>query len=259
MILMPNATRCPACGRFVYAIDDLFAAQPWVGVGQIPGFEPGLYHYACFRSAPLRDAYLRTDAAAKNRVLDEESPQFLVLARTQTFALALRPAIATYVLYFLPWGRQLEFPGTARWKEFLALMTGPNVLQPTPAGSRGHVRLRREQDGWELATRLLVPIYADFTAADFARVRDHLTARGIDPARVPVELGALCRQLGVKPTEVDCPLDRLTGTFEWPEPPADSARPVTLTVQVESWYTVPLTGGQLEELRGFLRTLNRGE
>jgi hypothetical protein len=258
MILIPHVTRCPVCDRFLYAIDDRFGTHPWPGVEQIPGFEPGLYHYACFRATPNRDAYLRFDAAARNRTLDEENPQFLVLARTQTFALALRPMIATYVLYFLPWGRQLEFPGTARWKELLALTTGPDVLQPTPAGSRGHLRLRREQDSWELATRQLVPISADFTATDFARVREHLTSHGIDTVHTPVELGALCRQLGLKPTEVDCPLDRLTGTFAWPEPPADASRPVTLTVQVESWYTVPLTAAQLEELRGFLRTLNRG-
>lgn len=256
MILIPNVTCCPACNRLVYAIDDLFDAVNWSGTEEIPGYKQGIYHYACFRSAPFRDAYMKIDAAAKNRTLDAEGLLFVVLARTPDFALTLRPAIETYVLYFLPWGRQLEFPKVAAWKEFLTVIAGPDGPQPTPTNARGGVRLRREPAGWELATRQLVPMYADFLATDLARLREHLTARSIDPSRTPFELGKLCSQLGIIAREVDCPLERLTGTFTWPKP-GEPDEPIVLMVQVEAWNTVVLTTAELEGLRRFLLGLGK--
>ena len=77
----------------------------------------------------------------------------------------------------------------------------------------------------------------------------------MEPARSAVNLGAVCRQLDVKPVEVTCPLDRLTGTFAWPEPGAPPAEVIAITVQVETWNAVPLSGGELNDLRRFLRGL----
>src|SRR5689334_11662977 len=109
MILIPNVTRCPACSRFVYAIDDRFATHPWPGVEAIPGFEAGLFHSACFRGLPWRDAFLALDAKEKNRTLDVESASLTVLARSPAFAVALRPVIEEYQLYVFAQGRRLDF------------------------------------------------------------------------------------------------------------------------------------------------------
>jgi hypothetical protein len=256
MILMPHSTRCPACGRLLYAMDDLFAVRLWLGEEEIPGAPPGMYHYACFLGLPGRDEYLRRDAGTTNRVLDEESEYFTVLARTSAFALALRPVIETFVLYFIQEGRQFSFRGAAAWRQFLSTVAGPDLPRPTPPNSAGPLRVRRDEDFWELATRQLVPIEADFPPPDFDRLRQSLSGRGIDPARSPVALGVVCEQLGITPTRISSPLDRLTGTFTWPEVPSDPARPVTLTVQVEKWYAVRLGGAEMEELRRFLRGLN---
>ncbi|HJZ54466.1 MAG TPA: hypothetical protein VKE74_05885 [Gemmataceae bacterium] len=257
MILNPHVTRCPACRRFVYAIDDLFAVRPWGGEPAVPGLDFGLYHSACFRASPRRDEYLRVDARVKNRVLDWENEYLAVLARTDQFALVLRPMTETYALHFFASGRQMEFPGVARWREFADQLGGPELPRLTPAGSRGHVRVRQVRADWELASRRLVPIEADFSQPDFARLRQHLVGRGADPRSAAADIGDVCRQLNITPSRLSCPLDRLTGRFIWPELPTDPARPVTVIVQVESWHVVPLNAAELDDLRRFLQVLSR--
>ena len=147
MILIPNVTRCPACGRFVYAIDDRFATHPWPGVEAIPGFEAGLFHHACFRGLPWRDASLALDAREKNRTLDVESASLTVLARTPAFAAVLRPVIEEYQLYFFLRGRRLHIRGLAAWSEFVAAVTNVDGPQPTRPDSR---RLPHRPDQWFL-------------------------------------------------------------------------------------------------------------
>jgi hypothetical protein len=253
MILMPFSTRCPACGRFVFSMDDLFAAEPWVGIEEIPKVVTGLYHYDCFRAVPWRDEYLKLDAKTKNGLLDKETDYFVALKRSEKFALALRTAIETYVLYFLPWGRLLEFRGKEEWGLFLAAVVGRDFPQPTPPNSADHLRIRRVQDSWELATRILVPIQADFTPAEVARIRHHLSSRGTDPIRSPVNFGTVCGQLGITPSRISCPLERLIGTCTLPDVPAGTSPAVTLTVRVEKWTTVLLSDGEMQELREFLK------
>lgn len=256
MILMPHSTRCPACGRLVYAMDDLFAVRLFLGEEEVPGAPPGMYHYACFLGLPGRDEYLRRDARTTNRVLDEESEYFTVLGRTGAFALALRPVAETFTLYFIQQGRQFSFRGAAAWREFLGAVADPDQARPTPPNPASPVRLRRDQDFWELAIRQLVPIEADFPQPDFARLHQSLSARATDPARAPVALGLVCEQLGITPTRISSPLERLTGTFTWPDIPTDTTAPVMVTVQVEKWYTVRLSAVELDDLRRFLRGLN---
>jgi len=256
MLLMPHSSRCPACGRLLYAMDDLFAVRLWLGEEETPGAPPGIYHYACFLGLPGRDEYLRRDALTTNRMLDEENEYLTILARTSTFALALRPVAETFTLYFIQQGRQFPFRGAAAWRQFLSTIGGSDEPRPTPPNSAGPLRVRLDQDVWELAIRQQVPIEADFPPADLARLRQTLSSRGTDPARTPVALGGVCEQLGIVPTRISSPLERLTGTFSWPEVPADTTAPLTVTVQVEKWYTVRLAAAELDDLRRFLRGLN---
>lgn len=255
MILIPNVTRCPACGRFVYAIDDRFATHPWPGVEAIPGFEAGLFHHACFRGLPWRDAFLALDAKEKNRTLDAESPSLTVLARTPAFAVVLRSVIEEYQLYFLPLGRRLDIRGLAAWGEFVAALTNADGPRPTLPDSRGGFRIARTNGSWELATRQIAPIDVEFAPADFARLRESLTGRGTDPTRIPVDLALACRQLGIQPSGTDAPLERLTGTFAWSETGRD-ATSVTLSIKVAWWFTVALSGNELADLRSFLHGLH---
>lgn len=256
MILTPHHTRCPACGQFVYVMDDLLAVEPGVGIDAINGAVTGLYHYSCFKSVPWREAFLRWDAQVKNQVFDQESQYWLVLGRTEAFALALRPAIETYVLYFLTKGRRFEFHGPAAWQEFRAAIIGSQAARPIPAtGPR--IRVRHLTSGWELSSGLLVPVQADFTSGDFARLQQHLTDRGIDPGRRPVNLGVVCSQLGITPTRISCPLERLIGTFSWPQAAPNPTQPVTLTVRVEQSSTVVLDDVEMKHLRDFLQSLQR--
>jgi len=253
MILIPNVTRCPACGRFVYAIDDRFATHPWPGVETIPRFEAGLYHLACFRGLPWRDAFLALDAAEKTRTLDMESPSLTVLARTPVFAVALRPVIEEYQLYCFARGRRLDFRGLAAWSEFVAAITTADGPRPTLPEARGGFRITRTNGSWELATRQIASIDVELSHADFTRLREHLTARGTDPTRTPVELAAVCRQLAIQPVGADAPVERLTGTFAWPQPGREPS--VFLAVNVEWWFAVGLGGDELAALRSFLRDL----
>jgi hypothetical protein len=255
MILTPHVTRCPACRQPVYALDDLFAAQEWVGLEAVPGFESGLYHHACFRALRDRDAFLELDARMRNRQLDQQDEYFAVLARTPALALALRPAVEKYVLFFLRRGRQFDFAPAAKWREFVALVSAADGTAPAAAGD---VRIRREEGRWELAKRRVARIEAAFDPADAARLREDLARRGVDPARTPVDVGAACRRLGIAPTRVSCPPDRLAGTFAWPPAAADAGARVTITVEVEAWYAVELTGEEMDELRVFLRSLGKG-
>jgi hypothetical protein len=255
MILQPHVTRCPACGRFVYATDALFVAENWKGVEKIRGFVPGIYHEACFRDSPHREAYLAIDRAIRNAELDQADEYLVVLGRTSKLALTLRPVTGDYQLWFLGLARMLRLRGDERWREFLARVAGDHPV-PTTAGDRGDLRLRQTRDGWELATRQSVPISLELAVADFDRLRDYLTARGADPARKPVALGTICAELGIVPISTGCPLERLAGTFNWSETPTDLGSTVTIMVQVETWHSISLTDAEFEELRQFLRGLN---
>ncbi len=257
MILVPHSTRCPACGRFVYATDPLFVAENWKGVEAIRGFVPGIYHDACFQASPHREAYLAIDRSVQNAELDKADEYLVVLGRTPRLALTLRPYTGDYQLRFLVHGRTLRFRGPQRWQEFLARIAGPDGPQPTAPADRGDVRVRRSREGWELATRQTVAIVAEFTKADFDRIRQSFAGRGVDPARTPVELGVLCRELGIAPVSVGCPLEYLTGSFTWPDVPDNPTQSFAVTVQVETWNAVPLTTAELEELRRFLLGLGR--
>jgi hypothetical protein len=254
MLLQPNVTRCPACGRFVYATDPLFVAENWKGVEAIRGFVPGIYHDACFRDSPHREAYLAVDRAIRNAELDQADEYLVVLGRTPKLALTLRPVTGDYQLWILALGRMLRLRGEERWREFLARVAGDHPV-PTPAGDRGDLRLRQTRDGWELATRQVVPIRVELTAPDFDRLRDYLTARGADPTRKPVALGAICGELGIQPRSADCPLELLSGTFNWPETRSEMGG--VLQVQVETWNTVLLTEVGMTGLRAFLQSVTR--
>src|SRR5690349_18798207 len=166
MILHPNVTRCPACGRFVYATDPLFIAENWKGVEAIRGFSPGIYHDACFRDSPHREAYLVVDRAIRNAELDQADEYLVVLGRTPKLALTLRPVTGDYQLWFLALGRMLRLRGEERWREFLGRVAGDYQV-PTTASDRGDLRLRQTRDGWEIATRQVVPIQVQLAAADF--------------------------------------------------------------------------------------------
>jgi hypothetical protein len=254
MILQPNVTRCPACGRFVYATDGLYVAENWKGVEAIRGFVPGIYHDACFRDSPHREAYLAVDRAIRNAELDQADEYLVELGRTPKLALSLRPVTGDYQLWFLALGRVLRLRGEVRWREFLSRVAGDHPT-PTTASDRGDFRLRQTRDGWELATRQVVPIKVELAAADLDRLRESLTTRGTEPARKPVALGTICAELGIQPRSVDCPLDRLTGTFTWPESRSESGD--VLQVQVETWNTVPLTEVGMTGLRAFLQGVTR--
>jgi hypothetical protein len=239
----------------VYAIDDVFVAYASPALHEAaPQFESGIYHYPCFRSSPHRDKVLKVFAEAGKTVWPADTAFLTTLARDTDFALTLRPFTGTSTLHFIPWGRQLELSGPNQWQAFRNLVVGPAPAEPTAAGWRGQFRLRWDRGGWELAQRLLIPIDADLEPRDLARLRQHLSARDIDPARTPVKLGALCFELNIAPSEVSCPLERLTGTFTWPDGRADPAALVTVTVQVEKAYTIPLTSKELDALRRFLQS-----
>jgi hypothetical protein len=225
-------------------------------VEAIPGFEAGLYHYACFRGLPWRDAFLALDAGVKNRTLDAESAALTVLARSSTFAVALRPVIEEYQLSFFRHGRRLDFRGLAAWSEFVSALAGPEGPRPTLPDARGGFRITRTNGSWELATRQVAPIDVEFTPADFGKFRDSIAGRGTDPARTPVDLALACRQLGIKPVRADGPLDRLTGPFAWPQAERDPAA-AFLAINVEWWFAVALGGDELADLRSFLRSLSR--
>ena len=252
MILKPHQTRCPACNRFVYATDALFVVENWKGIEEIRGLVPGIYHDACFRDSPHREAYLALDQAVRNAELDRADEYLVVLGRTPRLALTLRPVTGDCQLWFLTLGRMLRFRHTERWQEFLHRVMDDHPV-PTPAGDRGDVRLRQTREGWELAMRQLVPIAVEWTRTDLERLRDSLTGRGVDPTRTPVDLGTVGRELGLKPVQADCPVDRLNGTFAWPDAPAQPGANVTVTVQVEVGNGVVLTTDEFEELRQFLR------
>lgn len=252
MILYPGVTRCPSCGRFIYATDDVFAAQPWAGVEQIPGFEPGIYHYPCFLASPHRDAFLELDAEARIRSLGKNTEYVKTLARNSSFALTFRLATEEFTLFFLRLGRQLSFLRSEQWQQFVCAVALADELHPTFCVRQDTLRLRRDGPEWELAAREFVPIEADFAQPDFARLRKRLTARGIDPARTRVEVGALCLELNIQPSGLSCPLERLTGIFDWPEVPAETAQPISITVQVEKWYAIPLSNDEFVAFREFV-------
>lgn len=257
MKLIPHSTRCPACGRLLYATDDRFAVRLTQGEKEVPGAPPGLYHYGCFLRLPGRDEHLKRNEVTTGRVLDQQSEFFTVLARTAAFALAFRPAVDTFVLYFIAHGRLMEFRGLPAWRLFLAHLAGPDAPRPTASGSANPVRVKRNADGWEVAVRQFAPIEADVSPADLAKLRGHLDGRGVDPSRTPVELGAVGGRLGVSFPRASCPPERLTGTFAWPDAAPGPGGVVTITVQVEVWYAVDLTDRVMTALRDFLRQLNR--
>jgi hypothetical protein len=255
MILTPHVSRCPGCDQFVYAIDDVFVVNPCEELGEAaPHVEPGIYHFQCFESSPHRGKVLKVFADAGRTAWPADTEFLTTLARGPDYALTLRPFTGTCALHFIPWGRLLEFPRPDQFQEFVHLVAGPGPHRPTPVNWQGRIRLRWDRGRWEIAQRQLVPIEPDFAQPDVARLQKHLTARGIDPARTPVELGAVCRELHIQPSRISCPLERLTGTFAWPDS-GNSARPITIKVNVEKWDTVPLTGKELEALRQFLQTV----
>jgi hypothetical protein len=247
MILRAGESRCPKCGRPVYAIDNLITATPWKGVDAIAGFRDGFYHAACFDGLSWRDAYRDLDRRQRLAELDSPGDELVVVARDERFALTLRPAGKRYTLLLLERNRAFVFARPADWHAFREI-----VAADVP-GAAGPIRLGKVGGAWELVQRVPVLVRAEFARTDLTKIRQHFAARGTDPARVPVELGALCRQLGAKPIEASCPLDRLIGTFAWPE--AD-AEPV-LTVRVEKWNTVALPAEELDDLRRFLRGLRQ--
>jgi hypothetical protein len=255
MILRPHQTKCPACGRFVYATDALFVAENWKGVERIPGFVHGIYHDSCFQNLRHREAYLAIDRAVRNAELDRADEYLVVLGRTNRLALVLRPVGEDFQLSFLTHGRTLRFRGSERWKEFLSRVSAADGARTTPTSDRGSLRLRPTQYGWDLATRQTIAIVAEFASADFDRIRQHLAGLGIDPAKTVVPLGAVCAELRIVPKSVGCPLERLTGTFAWPEP--THADPVVVTLQVESWHSIAQTNEELDELRRFLGALGK--
>jgi hypothetical protein len=257
MFLRPHQTKCPACDRFVYATDALFVAENWKGVEKIPGFVPGIYHDACFQNSRHREAYLSIARAVRNAELDQADEYVIVLGRTKSLALVLRPLGEDYQLSFLTRGRTLRLRGSERWKEFLSRITAVELAPTVTAGDRGPVRVRQTQAGWELATRQSVAIVAELSQVNFERVRQHLTSRGIDPTVTAVPLGAVCSELRIVPKSVGCPLDRLTGTFAWPEPSSTDGELVT--VQVETWHSITVTGEEFDELRRFLGELGRDQ
>ncbi len=248
MILTPNVTRCPACGRLVYATEPLYVASNWKGVERLAPFAPGIYHDSCFLASPHHEAYLALDRAVQNAELDQPGEYLSVLARTPEWALTVRPYTSDFQLRVLAYGRTLRFRGVPRWQQFFALVIGPGTPSPD-------VRVRQTRDGWELSTRQSVPISVAFTRADYDRLHRHLSGRTAVPTRTPTELGAVCRQLGITPSSAGCPLDHLIGTFSWPEVPTGGS--VTLSVQVETWNRVVLSDAEMTSLRTFLQQLNR--
>jgi hypothetical protein len=133
-------------------------------------------------------------------------------------------------------------------------MSGPDGLEPSPLGDHGGIRIRRVQEGWEVATQGFVPVELEVTRADCDRLKQYCDKRAINPTRNAIELGTVCSELEISPLSVACPLARLKGTFTWPESLGES---VTITVQVETWNSVILPQAELEELRRFLRELRQ--
>jgi hypothetical protein len=254
MLLIPHQTRCPACERFVFVTDTLFVAENWKGVEKIRGFVPGIYHDACFRKSPHREAYLAIDREIINAQLDNPNEYLVVIGRTPQLAVTFRDIATVYQLYFLSKGTTLRFRGLENWQRFLALITGPDTLQPTAPEERGDIRIRRSHDAWELATRGSTSITIELATADYNRLQQYCMKRRVDPERTPIDIGSLCLELDIKPIVVGCPLERLKGTFSWPETMDET---VTITVQIETWNIIPLTQEELEELRRFLRELGR--
>jgi hypothetical protein len=235
----------------------LFQAENWKGTEQIPGFVPGIYHEACFSNSSYRNAYFAIDRRVRNAELDNPGEYLVVVGRTPELALTLRPVTGMYSLYLLGRGWQINFRQPTDWRQFVAHISSPDGLLPTPAGDPGGIRIARNREGWDLAMRQEIPGSVELKSSDSERIRQHLTGRGIDPSRTPVDLGALCRQLSIVPVTVGCPLERVIGKFTWPD--VSSHSQVTLRVWIEKWYRTRLTSAEMTGLRQFLLSLNRAE
>ncbi len=255
MILTPHVTRCPACRLFVYAQDDIFSTPPWPGTEDWSGTLNALYHYDCFRKLPDAGEYLDTAEQAKNAVLDVEDDYFTVLLRTPKFAVALRTMTNTFQLFFLAEGRQFDFRDVAHWQLFLKCFATVREPQATlPSGDAG-TRITKVAEGWQIARRSEVPIECDMSLNEFEVIQANLRQRGINPAAVPVNLGAMMREHRILPTRVSCPLDRLIGRYTLTNGESDGSTPLTLTVQVEKWDTVVLSQATAVEFCQFARQL----
>jgi hypothetical protein len=178
-----------------------------------------------------------------------------VLLRTPKFAVALRPAIDTFCLYFLEEGRRFDFRDVAHWQLFLKFFGTTQEPHATlPSGEAG-TRVQPVPDGWQIARRMEVPIECDVTLTEFTQVQQVFRQRGVNPAAVPVNVGAVLRELRIIPTRVSCPVDQLVGRYNLTAGASDGSTPLTLTLHADQWTSVVLSKQAAREFCEMARML----
>jgi len=248
MLCLPGQP-CPTCGQIVYGIDDTFAVQNEPGTAGIPQFRPGLYHYECFLSAPFRDAYLQVCETETKRYLEQQAAFWETVAQDINFALVLKPLADEYTLFFLRLCREISFVSFEQVKEFHNLtLTSDDWLRPT--GER--FMILSQPDGWTIAQKETVEVGIEFTPADFAKMEGCLGLNNTAPPDLPVDVGRVCKEVGVVPLYVSCPLERAKGLILNVER-LDTKGKVLVSLAVDHWKKVPLSFDGFNKLKTFLQ------
>ena len=254
MLLRPGFTKCPVCDRFVYVTDDLFTVRNWAGTEDIPGCVPGIYHYECFRSAEFRIAYLSVNEhQMKENLAEQKQSQFLAInAADDEFALAYRPLVEEYTLYFHKLGREIRLNDRAQLEKFLdwALSGSQDDLaRPDPA-RRSLMIFGPEEVRLEFTESL--EVQAEYSWAGYLGILNWLKLGKANLVGRFVDLGRAQREAGIKPQSIACPADNAAGTVRKVES-MEQLQLVRLYLSVETVKKIYLSHPELERLRAFLR------
>lgn len=250
MMFLPGHP-CPSCGEVVYGIDDVFTVLPRPGTEKLQRFRPGLYHYDCFLLVSFRSDYLSLCEADTKRYLKEKAGTWPILREDANYALVLKPVVKWHTLFFLRQGREISFYRDDQLEEFRRLVLKPDDwLKPTEPGARYMVLY--QSNGWTVAEKENVEIGIEFPVADFAKIEKLLGLKEGEVPNLPIDMGRVCKQAGVTPLYIGCPLERAKGLIRRVERSEQRAT-VLLTLAVDHWKKVALSFDAFNKLKLFLK------